>query len=921
MKYGLLISILLCNLQWSRAQISEPTISLAFTEKSRKEVLLQIEELTRYRIFFSEEWLSDEAVSGSYTNSPLSTVLTDLFKDTLLNFYISEEGFVVLTRNTIIRDQLPSSFYPDSISTISADSLQIPAVSNIYPTQEELGNRRMETVRIGKEQQNLRRQNFMLSGFVRNAVTNEPIPNLALIVKKSKKGTTTKADGSYEIELAAGPHIIQTQAIGIESVEKRVIMFNNGQLNFQLSESVEKLEEVVVESNRTQNVEKVVTGVVELEIAEIKNIPLVLGERDILKTAITLPGISNAGEGASGYNVRGGGTDQNLILLDDAVIYNPSHFFGIFSALNPFTSGKVTIYKGSIPSSYGGRLSSVFDINTKNASTEKFGGEASIGPVTSNLTLETPLVKGKSGLLVGGRSTYSNWILRSLDEPSLSNSTASFFDVVGKYNDSISANNNISAMAYYSRDAFSITSDSIYSYSNRLFSLKWNHKINERNSLNVGLSNSNYGFNIEFEGDSDNNFDLGYSINETELKLKILKLYRASHKIEYGISSKLYIVDPGDVDPIGTNSIVSPLSIPQEKGWESAAFISDNLTISKKLSVDFGLRFSVYAALGKSSQRIYQENAPKDEGTLVEVRDFGTNEIIKTYGGPEVRISSRYFLTPDFSVKASYNNAFQYIHTLSSNTTVSPTDTWKLSDINIAPQKAQQFAFGFYKNFDDNNYELSVESYYKRSRNILDYKVGAQLLLNETIETEVLQGDGKSYGVEFLLKKSEGRLNGWLGYTYSRSFVRLDSPFAEERVNGGDYFPANFDKPHDLSLVTNYKFTKRFSISANFVYQTGRPVTFPIGSYFLNGAEYALYSDRNKFRIPDYYRLDLSFNVEGNHRIKKFAHSFWNLSIYNVLGRNNPYSVFFVTEGGELKAYKSSIFSIPVPTITYNFKF
>jgi len=270
---------------------------------------------------------------------------------------------------------------------------------------------------------------------------------------------------------------------------------------------------------------------------------------------------------------------------------------------------------------------------------------------------------------------------------------------------------------------------------------------------------------------------------------------------------------------------------------------------------------------------------------------------------------------------AGFIITFQFLHTLSSNTTVSPTDTWKLSDANIKPQRADQISLGFFKNFDDNKYELSLESYYKRSNNILDYKVGAQLLLNESIETEVLQGEGKAYGVELLLKKSEGGLNGWLGYTYSRTLTKLDSDFIEERINNGEFFPSNFDKPHDISLVTNYKFTKRYSFSANFVYQTGRPVTFPVGSYFLGGSEYALYSDRNKFRIPDFYRLDLSLNIEGNHKIKKFAHSFWNISVYNVLGRNNPYSVFFVTEDGSLQAYQSSIFAIPVPTITYNFKF
>lgn len=917
MKPLLVIAAILLSIPVVSAQTDTPQVSIIYENSSRQEVLVQLEQITKINFYYGEQWLGDDLVSGVYDNAPLSQILSDLFERTTVNFFFLNTRTVVLTKNVVIKDTLHDSFYRDSLDSSTQEATEaLP----FYLAEKESGTSAIETVRIGRQQQSAAQESFTLSGTARNSRTGEPIQNLAIIEKKGGKGVSTDADGRYQIELLAGPNLLQTKALGIETTEKRVIMYNNGRLDFNLEESIEQLDEVVVESNRLKNVETVVTGVVELDVAEIKTIPLVLGERDILKTAITLPGITNAGEGAAGYNVRGGGTDQNLILLDDAVIYNPSHFFGIFSALNPFTTGSVTIYTGNIPAEYGGRLSSVFDIQTKNANTQKFSGEASLGPVTSNLSLEIPVVKEKSGILLGGRSTYSNWILNSLDEESLKNSKASFFDVVAKYDDQINATNNISATAYLSRDAFSITSDSVFSYSNRLFSLKWNRQLNEKNAMNVTLANSRYGFNIEFDGNSDNDFDLGYQINETEFKFKLLKLYQ-KHKINYGLSSKLYLVNPGEVRPIGNNSIVSPLELQQEKGWESALFLSDESTLSDKLSLNLGLRYSFYAALGASSQNIYEPGIPKNEGTLTEIREFGSNEIIKTYGGLEARASMRYLLTPSLSIKAGYNNTFQYIHTLSTNTTVSPTDTWKLSDLNIAPQRANQVSLGLFKNFGDNAYELSLESYYKRSDNILDYKVGAQLLLNESIETQVLQGEGKAYGVEVLLKKPEGRLNGWLGYTYSRTFTKLDSDFVEEQINNGEYFPSNFDKPHDVSLVTNYKFTKRFSLSANFVYQTGRPVTFPVGSYFLNGSEYALYSDRNKFRIPDFYRLDLSLNIEGNHKIKKFAHSFWNISVYNVLGRNNPYSVFFVTENGSLKALQSSIFAIPVPTITYNFKF
>ena len=903
---------------WGYSQ--ETQISISFEETPLQEAVNSIEEITGLRFFYVDDWLEGSRVSGTYENELVDVVLEDIFKSTLINFYIDDSGSVILTRNNIIIDQLPEAYFGEEeeiITGVSEDEVNPLFVQEEQATEIQ----EIETVRIGKQTRNNRRRTFTLSGTALNQDNGNPISELAIVVQGSNLGTTTEADGSYSIELPAGINILEARSLGIATNRKRVIIYNNGTLNFNMVESFTQLDEVVVSGETDRNVATAVTGVTVLEVESIKTIPLVLGERDILKAAVTLPGISTAGEGAQGYNVRGGRSDQNLFLLDNGVLYNPTHFFGIFSGLNPFTTGDVSIYKGGIPAEYGGRLSSVFDINTKDATTEKFSGEVSIGPVTGNVMLEVPVVKGKSGLLVGGRATYSDWILRSLDDEQLNNSEASFYDVIGKYNHSLNENNELRASGYFSKDAFSVTSDSTNRYSNRLLSLEWDHKFNEKNTMVASVANSEYKFNIEFDGETNDDFDLGYKINETELKLKMKYLHSEAHTFDYGLAGKYYGVNPGTIDPLNPESIVVPLEIPQEQGFEGGVFVSDSFKVSEKFLIDMGLRYSFFAALGEAEQRIYQDGQPRNSGTLVEVQEFGNNEVIETYGGPEARVSARYFLGEDFSIKASFNNAYQYIHLLTNNTTATPTDTWKLSDVNIKPQEAYQVSLGLYKNINGNDLELSLESYFKRSKNILDYKVGAQLLLNETIETEVLQGDGRAYGIEFLLKKNAGKLNGWLGYTYSRSFIKLDSEFPEERVNNGEYFPSNFDKPHDFSIVANYKFTKRFSASANFVYQTGRPVTYPIGSFEFNNSEFVFYSDRNEFRIPDYYRLDISFNMEGNHKIKKFAHSFWNFSIYNVLGRNNPYSVFFVTENGELKAFQSSIFAIPVPTITYNFRF
>jgi carboxypeptidase-like protein/TonB-dependent receptor-like protein len=914
----LLLLILLLSIHLINAQNETEKVSIKFENSLKTDVVNQIEKITKYRFYFIESWLDNSPISGEYNNVSIAYILDDIFKETVINYHITSDKKIILTSNSLIYDSFPEDLFGSTKKEIVANKKKEPIffVEEISPKKKAI-----KTVRIGKEIKSSAQKTYKLSGYVKNISTGKPISNSVITVQGENTNVVTDVNGFYTIQLAPGENFIEIKSLGIETLKRRIVIYSDETLNFEVTESTEELDEVVIEADENQNVNEVITGITKIEVEEIKNIPLVLGERDILKVATSLPGITNAGEGSAGYNVRGGKEDQNLILLDNVVLYNPSHFFGIFSALNPFTSEDVTIYKGNIPAEHGGRLSSVFDITTKNANSEKLSGEASIGPVTSNLTLEIPIKKNKSSLLFGARGTYSDWILRSLNDESLKKSKASFYDVVAKYNHEINENNNIEVTGYFSKDAFSITSDSLYTYSNKLMSLKWKHKFSNKNIGSFILTDSEYKFNIGYEGNSDTNFDLGYKVNETELKIKMNYLLNDKHKLNYGISTKLYRINPGSIDPKGSVSIIEALNIPKEKALESALFISDNFKVNEEFLLNVGLRYSLFASLGKASQRVYEEGVPKNEGTLIDVLTFEENEVIKTYGGPEIRVSARYFLSSDLSLKASYNSTYQYIHALSDNTTVSPTDTWKLSDLNIKPQQATQYSLGLYKNSNNNIYEFSIEGYYKKSKNILDYKVGADLLLNENIEAEVLQGEGKAYGIEFLIRKTKGKLNGWLGYSYARSLIKFDSDFNEERVNNGAYFPSNYDKPHDVSLVTNYKLTKRYSLSANLVYQTGRPITFPVGNYIYNGSEYVAYSNRNQFRIPDYYRLDLGFNIEGNHKKNKLLHSFWNISVYNVLGRNNPYSVFFVSENGKIKAYKSSIFSIPVPTITYNFKF
>ena len=905
---------------FSYSQEANKKYTFSFQNQSLNNAIENIEKNTNVKFYFDPIWFEKDTslLSKSFVNKSINEITTELLSETVFNFVVKGNK-IILTKNSIIRDELPQNYFGKQQEQISEQNNTISEQnSNLYQNETIYD---VTTTRIGKETKTGDKNPKKLSGYLKDLKTNGPAVGVTIKVKGKTTNAITDSSGFYSLMVPAGFSIIETESIDFDRIERKIVMYSDGNLDLFVAENITVLDEVTINAKTNEKLVSTKTGITSIDLEGLKRVPLVLGERDIFKVATTLPGVKTTGEGAAGFSVRGGKEDQNLILLDNGLIYNPSHFFGFFSAVNPFTTQKADLYKGSIPAEFGGRLSSVFDITSKSGDENKFSGEGAIGPVTSNLTLSTPIVKGKSTILVGGRATYSDWILKSLDEESLKNSKASFYDAIVKFNHKFNDNNKIEATFYLSNDKFNISSDSLFSYSNRLMTLKWNHKFNTKNRGQFIVTNTEYKFDIDYDSNNSNAFDFGYKLNETQVIAKLNYDLNAKHRITYGASSKLYGINPGFLNPKSKETLLVPVDINKERGLESGIHVSDSYTVNEKLLIDVGFRFSTFSALGESSQRIYQAGLPISDATVVEVKDFKKNEFFKTYGGLEPRISARYFLADDFSVKASYDKTYQYIHLLSSNTTQSPTDTWKLSDMNVKPQVSQQFSVGLFKNINSRDLELSIEGYYKKSRNFLDYKVGAQLLLNDNIETELLQGEGKAYGVEFLIKKTMGRLNGWVGYTYSRTLIKLDGAFNDEKVNNGKFFAANFDKPHDLSIILNYKITERYSFSSNFIYQTGRPITYPIGSYEYGGSQYTLYSDRNEFRIPDYFRLDIGLNIEGNHKIKKLAHSFWNISIYNVLGRNNPYSVYFVTEEGKVKAYKNSIFSIPVPTITYNFKF
>ena len=912
-----------------KALAQGPTNTIVFKEVPLNRALDSVALHTGAKIYYAQDWVKDLVVNGSYAGSTPKILLEALISGTNLNVFEWERQYII-TQNTLIYPDIVASFYrgefqkanssdPDSNEFSSKLPLEINFNNKTNPRDNPL---KRTTITIGKQTNYIAVNGYTITGKITEADGITPIPNATIILNNQEDYTSTDGSGDFAFKgISYGSQLLKVSIVGYQNVEQPIKVFNNGSLNLSLQESFEALEEVVVKAGAKNAVEEVGSGGSSFTPEETKNIPLVLGERDLFKVATTLPGVSSAGEGASGFNVRGGKTDQNLILLDRAVVYNPTHFFGLFPALNPFAVAALNVYKGSIPAQYGGRLSAVFDMETKTPNNQTLKGEASLGPITANLMLEIPIQKDSASLLIGGRSAHANWVLGALKEESLANSTALFYDGIIKYQQQLNKKNTLKTTLYHSKDAFSITSDSIYGYTNTALSIQWQRQLANKQFLNTAVTHSRYGFTIDYEGSGNNGFKQGYELTDSQLLIDTKIELHPKHTLAYGVMIKNYQMQPGFNKPYSANDLTTVVNLEAEQALEMAVFASDLINISDKTAVELGLRYNVYAQLGALTQRTYEPNSPFNNGSLSAEEFIDKGQIAATYTGLAPRISFRYLLNDNNSIKASYNKAFQFIHTLSNATTPAPNDSWKLSDNNIKPQASEQVSIGYYHNNSNQKYTASAEGFFKRQENLLDFKTGASLVLNSRVEQEVIQGLGKSYGIELFLQKNIGKLNGWLSYTFSRSLLQLASDFRNLEINNGAYFPSNFDKPHDFSGVLNYQFSKRWSFSANLIYQTGRPVTFPIGNYQFNGSEYVLYSDRNSYRIPDYYRLDLGINLEGNHRKNKAFNGFWSLSVYNALGRNNPYSVFFVNESGSIKALQSSIFAVAVPSLTYTINF
>ena len=904
-----------------------PPVSVEADSLSFISVLAEIENQTGYEVYYKPVWMDSLTFTGSIIDLALNEALIQIFDQTPLYAYIEKESVYVTKDVKIIeRPEIAKALMKSSEQGSSQNVTKGLLFTREYLNQNTTANDEENHVfEIGDRKKMTTGAQATVAGYVRDRESKEAIMGAVVYIQEPITATSTDENGFYSLSIPNGKKTLIIQYAGMKTTERHIVLFSNGQLNVNMDVDVIALQEVTVESERDANVQNVQMGVNRINVKETKNVPIVLGESDIMKIATTFAGVQSVGEGASGFNVRGGKSDQNLVILNDATVYNASHFFGFFSVFNSDAIQNMEVYKSGIPANFGGRLSSVFDIEPKEANREKFVGVGGISPITSRLTLEIPLQDGKAGLMVGGRSTYSNWILKRSKNANFNSNRVSFADLILRYDYDINEKNDVTVTGYYSKDKFRLSSDTLFSFSNFEFenanaSAKWTHRFTNNLESSLSVIYSGYNYALIYDESAPNSFVQDFGIKEKSLNAQLSYFKDGMHTTRLGLDIKNYTVNPGTKMPEGEASIVSPQTVQGEQGVEAALYVSEEYILNDKLTFYGGLRYSLFSAYGRESINIYEPNAPRNT-------DFRTGEvrlekgaIEKTYHGPELRFSAKYSINNASSIKASYNRTRQYIHTLTNSASLSPTDTWRLSNTYLKPQVADQYALGYYRNFFKNKLEASVEGYYKNLQNLLDFKVGANFLLNNQVETVALQGPGKSYGVEVSLKKS-GKLNGWLNYSYARTFIQLDGNFPEEIINEGAYYPTNYDMPHTVNLVANYKMTWRLSFSYNFTYSTGRPITYPVGSFEFQGAESIHYSDRNAFRIPDYMRMDIGISLEAGHKLEKLAHSYWSFSVYNLLGRDNPFSVFFDIRDGEVQAYKLVVFGNPIPTISYNFRF
>ncbi|MCC9071406.1 TonB-dependent receptor [Flavobacterium sp. F-65] len=771
-------------------------------------------------------------------------------------------------------------------------------------------------------------EKFTLSGTISDSKNNETLIGVNIYIPSLKTGTTTNEYGFYSITAPKGEYQIEISYVGYQSFEQTISLTKNTKNNFSLKEGGEELQEVIITDNRGRaNTRTPEMSVNKLSISSIKKMPVVMGEVDVLKSILLLPGVTNAGEGASGFNVRGGGADQNLILLDEATIFNSSHVFGFFSVFNPDAIKDLKLYKGGIPARYGGRASSVLDIYQKDGNSKDFHMNGGIGLISSRLLAEGPLVKDKGSFLIGGRASYGHLFLKLTDD--MKDNSVYFYDLNAKFSYKLNDNNSLYLSGYFGRDVFSIANSFANTYGNTTLNLRWNHLFSDKLFSNLSLIYSDYyyGLDLDMVG-----FKWDSGIKNYNIKYDFKNYISDKFKLNYGINAIYYEFNPGTIKPKGDEIRINAEQLDKKYAFEPAVYIEAENQIAKKLTLSYGLRFSMFSRLGSSTVNLYENNNPVvfdpvrqiyEKATPIGTKQYGKNKSIYDYNNIEPRFSIGYQIDENQAVKASYNRMAQYLQLISNTSSPTPLDVWMPSDQFIKPQLADQVALGYFRNFQDGDYSLEAETYYKKIKNRLDYIDGADLIANDAIEQVLLNGRMRSYGIELMLKKNTGKLTGWVSYTLSKSEQQTPGRTPEETgINNGQWYNSVYDKLHNLAVTAAYALNEKWSFGANFALQSGQPVTYPNSYYEYLGVKVPNYGLRNENRLPAYHHLDISATLTPRSNKNRNWKGEWVFSIYNLYNRQNAASINFRQneDTGYNEAVKTSIFGM-VPAVSYNFKF
>ena len=903
-----MLCVLGTTLEAQQPSAFDLNITGSYREKPLPEILSDLESRYPVKFYYIPEKVPFYPITLEFNGQPFFQVMKKLLEGSLLTFSKWSANEIVLVPD----DNRNRVFVESMISKWKSGEWQAPVLTSVAEKSFTFGDPNAPPV-AGK---------LTLKGQIKDDESDEAILGATILVRETGQGQVSDAQGEFQLKLSPGRYTLQINYISYQSQLNYVSLYADADLPVRLISMPQELNEVLIKAQSLEKgAQSTNMGIERLSAKSISELPTLMGEADVIKSLQTLPGVTNAGEGVAGFNVRGGNIDQNLILQDDAPLFNSAHALGFFSIFNADAVEQINLYKGHIPAQFGGRLSSVLDVQLKDGNMRKWVGKGSIGFISSRMLLEGPLKKDKLSILIGGRQSYLGPTLQQSTSITIKDSKAAFNDAILKLVWRVNAKNTFRLTGFTSSDDFRYAQDFGYNWQNYQLTGLWSRVHSDRFSTKIHASYGAYRAE-QIDPEGNDAFALRNGLDNLKLKLDNVLSVGTAHALRFGAEGSQYFAQPESIRPLSDISVILPEQVQKDNGREFAVYLQDEITFSDRIALSIGSRWSHYQNLGQRTVWYYEEGLPRENLTVRDSAIFGAGEVITAYGGLEPRASLKLGLSDNTSIKMSYNRLRQYIHLTSNTVAPTPVDVWQASNLYIPPQIADQYSVGWFLDGKEKKWETSVEFYYKSIKNVLDYKDLPELILNQRLETEILAGTGRAYGGEFSIRRTQGKLTGWFSYAYARSLVKVTGPSAAETVNAGRWFPANFDKPHQVNLIGRLQVNPTNSFTFNFTYSTGRPISIPISSYRLGSSVIANYSERNQFRIPDYHRLDIAYTVDNRQTRLKGIRGSVTASLYNVYGRANPFSIFFRrNEKGRPSAYQLAVVGSVIPAVSYNFTF